>query len=134
KIRFEQFSYSIEADEDLPDEIRMAPMLIQPLVENSIWHGLRNKNGEKKLTIRFYVKDQQLVCEIGDNGIGIRQSINERSARPQAHQSLGIANIRERLKVLNEKYSMNSSLEIVDTSEQPGSNSSGTMAILRFNI
>src|SRR6188768_3898871 len=54
KIRFEEFVYTIEVDDDLTtDGIRIAPMLIQPLVENAIWHGLQNKDGEKKLSIRF---------------------------------------------------------------------------------
>src|SRR6185503_3076913 len=62
KIRFAGFSYSIDVADELPtDEIQMAPMLIQPLVENAIWHGLHNKQGDKKLAIRFYRSASQLV-------------------------------------------------------------------------
>jgi LytS/YehU family sensor histidine kinase len=44
KLRFEDFSYTIEVADDLnADETRIAPMLVQPLVENAIWHGLRSK-------------------------------------------------------------------------------------------
>jgi ligand-binding sensor domain-containing protein len=134
KIRFEQFNYTIDVDEDLPDDIRMAPMLIQPLVENAIWHGLRNQPGEKKLYIRFYRSKKQMVCEIEDNGVGIRQSMKDKTGRQPSHRSLGIANVYERLKVLNEKYNMNSSLDIIDKSELPEKNSSGTLVTLRFNI
>jgi LytS/YehU family sensor histidine kinase len=75
KIRFDGFNYVIDVDKDLStDEIRIVPMLIQPIVENAIWHGLQNQTGEKNLMIRFYKKDEQLVCEIEDNGIGVIES------------------------------------------------------------
>ncbi|MBL7745486.1 MAG: histidine kinase [Chitinophagaceae bacterium] len=133
KIRFEGFSYTIDLDEDLPENTRMAPLLIQPLVENAIWHGLQNQAGEKKLNIRFCRSGGQLVCEIEDNGIGIHQSAKDKAGSRPSHRSLGIQNIHERLKVLNEKYNMNSSLSISDRSGLPG-NKTGTIAILRCNI
>ena len=134
KIRFDHFNYRIDVDEDLPDDIRMVPMLIQPMVENAIWHGLRNQPGEKNLYIRFYKSGNQLVCEIEDNGIGIRQSMKDKAGRQPTHRSLGIESVQERLNVLNEKYNMNSSLQIIDRLELTENKSSGTLVILRFNI
>jgi len=135
KIRFESFSYTIEIDDELATEdIQMAPMLIQPLVENAIWHGLNNKKGDKKLTIRFYKLSEQLVCEIDDNGIGLKRSKESKSSLRSAHRSLGISNIHERLVVLNEKYKMNCALTITDKSQLTGENESGTLAVLRLNI
>jgi sensor histidine kinase YesM len=135
KIRFDNFSYAIDVADELPtDEIQMAPMLIQPLVENAIWHGLHNKQGDKKLAIRFYRSTTQLVCEIEDNGIGIHRSKENKSTMRPTHRSLGISNIHDRLKVLNEKYKMNCSLTITDRSELPGLHETGTLAVLRFNI
>ena len=134
KIRFGDFSYSIDvADELLTDEIQMAPMLIQPLVENAIWHGLHNKQGDKKLAIRFYRSGRQLVCEIEDNGIGINKSKENKSTLRPTHRSLGISNIHDRLNVLNEKYKMNCSLTINDRSELPGKQETGTLAVIRLN-
>ncbi len=52
----------------------MAPMLMQPLVENAIWHGLHPKQGAKNLSIRFSGYGSNLICEVEDNGIGIVQS------------------------------------------------------------
>ena len=134
KIRFDEFNYVIDVDEDLhTDEIRIAPMLIQPIAENAIWHGLQNQTGEKNLIVRFYKQGDQLVCDIGDNGIGINESKKRKTGLRPAHRSLGILNIRDRLVVLNEKYKMNCSLSILDKSELPG-NKTGTLATLRFNI
>ncbi len=135
KIRFEEFEYSIEMEEDRNIEnVKMAPMLAQPLVENAIWHGLRGKTGEKKLFIRFYIHAAQLICEIEDNGIGYLQSLEDKNGSLKAHQSLGITNIYERMKVLNEKYNLKCSLSIKDKSELPERIDCGTIAILKFNI
>lgn len=135
KIRFEEFIYSVDVQEDLPtDHLQMAPMLVQPLVENAIWHGLHSKPGNKKLHVRFYKFKEQLICEIEDNGIGYLQSLAHKSELLQQHHSLGIANIHERLSVLNEKYKMNCSLSITDKSELPEKKDSGTIACLKFSL
>ena len=135
KLRFDSFSYDIKVEEGMrPDEINMAPMLIQPLVENAIWHGLRNKDGDKRLLVNFYIKESQLFCEIEDNGIGIQQSRENNSGTHATHRSLGITNIRERLDVLNEKYKMNCSLQIIDKSTLPRKKGTGTIAILQLTI
>ena len=135
KIRFADFTYTIEVNDNLAtDEIVMAPMLIQPFVENAIWHGLQKKQGEKKLIIRFYGTGRHFICEIDDNGIGIIESQKNKSSLRPTHRSLGIENIQERLDVLNEKYKMNCSLTIKDKSELPGTHTSGTLVTLRLNM
>lgn len=135
KLRFDDFSYHIEIDDRLrTGEARIAPMLIQPLAENAIWHGLRNKDGDRALCIRFSGDGNQVICEIEDNGIGLRQSLAGRSGALAAHQSVGIANIQERLRLLNEKYNMNCSLEISDKSELPGETGCGTLAVLKMTL
>ena len=134
KIRFDSFVYDIELDTGLAtSEIHIAPMLVQPLVENAIWHGLQQQHGEKKVNIRFYRKQAQLVCEIDDNGIGIRHSLENGLSSRRTHRSVGIRNIEERLHVLNEKYNMNCELTITDKSELE-KESTGTLATLRLNI
>ncbi len=136
KIRFEDFRYSIESSEGMDTrDLRMAPMLLQPLAENAIWHGLQQKPGMKELHIRFYIESETLVCEVEDNGIGITQAEKNKSARRPTHRSMGISNIRERLSILKEKYGMNCGLQIIDRSSLFKENqSSGTLAILRIKI
>ena len=131
-VRFDHsFSYHIEVDENISAaEVGVPPMMIQPLVENAIWHGLMNKSGNRKLFIRYKLEDDRLICEIEDNGIGIIQS----SLRPRhGHQSFGIENIRHRLNLLNEKYHLNCSLQIKDKSEI-SKDDSGTLAILTLPV
>jgi tetratricopeptide (TPR) repeat protein len=131
-LRFDHsFSYHIEVDENIcADEVGVPPMMIQPLVENAIWHGLMNKSGDRKLFIRYKLHDDRLTCEIEDNGIGLIRS----SLQPKhGHQSFGIENIRHRLTLLNEKYHLNCCLQIRDRSEFDR-NESGTLAILTLPV
>ncbi|WP_344976843.1 sensor histidine kinase [Compostibacter hankyongensis] len=134
KLRFEAFSYSINIDEKLNiSEVKITPMLVQPLVENALWHGLSNKEGDRQLFIRFFGDSNSLTCEIEDNGIGIRQSVKNKETAIRTHHSLGIVNIQERLVVLNEKYNMKCSLNITDKSDLPVKAGSGTIAVLRLS-
>ncbi len=134
KLRFESFTYHISIDKDLtPEETEIAPMLVQPLVENAIWHGLRNKEGERKLFIRFLRDGDLIVCEVEDNGVGLHRAIGNSSSSLQKHNSFGIKNIRERLTILNEKYQMNCSLNIKDKLDLPGKDGSGTLAVLQLS-
>lgn len=135
KLRFDDFSYKIEVDQELlPEDTRIAPMLIQPLVENAIWHGLRNKKQDRQLVVRFSKKVGSIICEVDDNGVGIRNTLEKSGTHKPLHQSVGIENIKERLAVLNEKYKMNCSLRIADKSELPGCPESGTLAILELSL
>src|SRR6218665_489060 len=78
QLRFdESFKYSIELDNVADSsEIKIPPMLLQPFVENAIWHGLMPKPGNKKLLIQFKIEDNEdvLQCIIEDNGIGMEAS------------------------------------------------------------
>ncbi len=135
KIRFRDFLYSIEIGESVETEaIKIPPMLLQPLVENAIWHGLRSLKEEKRIVIRFLKDEEYLVCEIDDNGIGINKSLKARENYQHTHSSMGIANIRERLELLNEKYGISCSLIIKDKSELSGGSESGTIATLMFKL
>jgi len=134
QLRFADFSYAIHVDENLPtDLIKIAPMLIQPLVENAIWHGVLPNRGNKKININFYERNETLVIEVEDNGIGINAALQQKLASQSAHQSLGIENIRKRIKVLNEKYNMQYHLEIVDRMDI-GHKTSGTKVMLTIPI
>ena len=131
QLRFADLNYHIGImDEIDADEIRIAPMLIQPLVENAIWHGLLPNGGSKRLNILFYTDEEKLVCEIEDNGIGIGRSLLNKKDSQQMHVSMGIGNIRQRIAILNEKYRIQCSLSIQDKSEITGAKGTGTVSKL----
>lgn len=135
RLRFDHtFTYLIDVDESVDDtEISIPPMMIQPLVENAIWHGLMFTDTEKKLRISFAVIDNRLRCTVEDNGIGIRRSEElSRKSRP-VHRSVGLENLRKRIGIMNEKYHTQCTLIITDLreAERPGP---GTSAVLEMNI
>jgi ligand-binding sensor domain-containing protein/putative methionine-R-sulfoxide reductase with GAF domain len=75
-LRFSNvFSFVINIDSAIDEnEIKIPPMMIQPLVENAIWHGLLKKDGDKKLIIRYAIMNEMLCCSIDDNGLGIHHT------------------------------------------------------------
>ena len=132
KIRNQKFSYTIEVDEQLQaEELMIPPMLIQPFLENAIWHGaLPGK--ELAILLRFSKQDDQLVCQVEDNGMGIEASINGKREMQSGHLSIGITNVKERIQLLNEKYNLRSTIKIEDKSISPNSN--GTKVTLNLPI
>jgi putative methionine-R-sulfoxide reductase with GAF domain len=135
KLRFDDsFTFQIVVGSGVDEEEAMIPtLMIQPLVENAIWHGLMHKEGEKKLSISFTREDDLLVCKIEDNGIGIRQSEKMKQGKKNGHQSMGLDNLRNRITIMNEKYETGCRLMIIDLKEMDKSKT-GTLATLRFNI
>lgn len=135
QIRSTHFSYQIDVDESLnPAEIMLPPMLIQPFIENAIWHGSSTRKEPLDLKIFFVSKNDQLLCCVDDNGIGIEASLMKKKESDQEHHSVGIANIRQRLQVLNEKYNMHCSLAIEDKCRKPAYKETGTIVTLSFPI
>jgi LytS/YehU family sensor histidine kinase len=99
------FSYVVTLDEEIEaDALKIPGMLIQPLAENSLKHGLAAKEGEKKLGIHFkLVRETQLLVTIVDNGIGRKKAreLKEQQQKFLPHQSRGIELIKERLHLLH---------------------------------
>jgi ligand-binding sensor domain-containing protein len=124
ELRFNQtFQYYISVDKQVDTAKIMIPaMLIQPLAENAIWHGLMNKPGDKYLHISFTKEKGQLMCTIEDNGIGMRQK--DPGNLVNGHRQTGLENIRQRLSLLNKKFNLSSSMVIQDL--QDGNGITGT--------
>jgi len=135
KLRFDDsFTYTIQTDDELTDEgITIPTLMIQPLVENAIWHGLMHREGEKAVDIVFSLQGEVFTCAITDNGIGIRQAEKLKQQRKTAHRSVGLDNLRNRISIMNEKYHMDCALTITDRSDN-GHHNTGTQAVLRFKL
>lgn len=113
-LRFnEKFDYEITIDEALDGDAVFVPnMLLQPHLENAIWHGLRYKEGKGFLKLDFKLKNNQIKVTIDDNGIGLTKSQELKTTNQKVHESRGMTNTRERISLLNELYKKNISLEI----------------------
>jgi sensor histidine kinase YesM len=135
QLRFDDsFAFHIQTNNNLDEEETLIPsLMIQPLVENAIWHGLMHQVGEKHISIRFHQNDDNIICSIEDNGIGINESERLKSINKQPHRSVGLDNLRNRIKIMNEKFEMNCTLDIVDRGEKDN-HQRGTLAVLKFKI
>lgn len=129
-LRFDDtFEYLITCENTLdPDEYKAPPMLIQPFVENAIWHGLLHKEGRRTLRIHFHANSADaLVCTIEDNGIG-REAASA-YARNGAHAGKATATGMERIETLNRRYGQRNTLEITDL-HGPDGNAAGTRVVI----
>ena len=132
-LRFEpSLDYEFEVEDSIGvDSVFIPSMLIQPYVENSIKHGLMHRKGEKKLWIRFLQKEDYLLCEIEDNGIGRTASreINLRNAR--VYQSRAMSLTKARIDLLNSADASKLGLEIEDLENSEGM-ACGTKVMIRI--
>ena len=125
------FTSHILADDDLDlDETILPPMLIQPFVENAIWHGVTADKKNININIHFKKQNNQLLCIIDDNGVGIDQSLKNKNGSKDFHNPIGIANVKDRIKLLNEKYNLQSCITIEDKKNKPVHAESGTLVTL----
>lgn len=131
-LRFDnQFNYKVSVDSQVNIyQIEIPTMLIQPFIENAIWHGLMHQVGERNLEIKFYLGNKQTIhCEIIDNGIGRKQSELIKDKQIRLHTSKGISLTHERLKILNKLNATKTELDIIDLYDESGK-SAGTKVIL----
>jgi ligand-binding sensor domain-containing protein len=133
QLRFDEFFiYSISVDEEVDVmDVCVPSLMIQPLVENAIWHGLLPSGKEKKISIKFELNNGELVCMVEDNGIGINAARRLQMVQRPLHQSVSLENLRRRIRIMNEKFNTNCGLEILDLSEA-GYHESGTRAVLKL--
>lgn len=107
----ERLRYTLAVPETLHN-MPLAPMLLQPLVENAIRHGLEPKAEGGSLSVTVREAGDQCIIEVHDDGLGIDAT----SQKPKSSEGgLGLSNLRERLAVL---YDGRASLELIDA--QPG--------------
>lgn len=119
KMRFQhQFEYEIIVREEIDVDYDEIPsMLIQPYIENAIWHGLMNKNEKGKIKIEMKVEENYLCCCIEDNGIGRKQSAEIKAKRNIKRKSVGMSVTKERLALINNN---DISFDIIDLEDNSG--------------
>jgi tetratricopeptide (TPR) repeat protein len=117
----DKFDYQVRVDEDLNKEtIELPPMLIQPYIENAVWHGLRYKESKGSLDIHIGKDIRGLKIEVTDNGIGRKKSAALKTENQKKHNSTGLKNIQERLNILNTVYKTNYQVQIEDLPSDSG--------------
>lgn len=94
-----EIDFKIEVDKEVnSDLIKVPSLILQPFVENAIWHGLNTKKEDKKLTINVAKQDKLVVIKITDNGIGRKKAQEIKSKKTATRESFGIKITQERLE------------------------------------
>lgn len=117
KSRFhDKFDFDLLIDEQLKIENHQVPsMLIQPFIENAIWHGLRYKEEKGFVKVSFQNEEKHIKITIKDNGIGIEKSKSLKTKHQNQHNGRGMSNTLERIKLLNELYKQLITYDIRDS-------------------
>jgi sensor histidine kinase YesM len=127
-----QFTYSFYYDEHIDlTALMLQPMLVQPLIENAIHHGLRNSDkANRYVHIRLEQNDSDIWFIVADNGVGMEESKRIKSRFAVKNKSIGLAAIKERVEIINLLADRKSaSFEIHDTDDEEGT---GTIAKLKL--
>ena len=118
QLRFEdQFVYTLEYPDQEDGETQVPPLLIQPFVENAIWHGLMHRETPGVLTIKAEVKDGMLVCVVEDNGVGRKKAAALKSKQSVKRKSHGMDITKDRIETINQLYNTDAQIVLEDLSE-----------------
>ncbi|WP_179349941.1 tetratricopeptide repeat-containing sensor histidine kinase [Winogradskyella pacifica] len=119
-FRFQdKFDYAIDVDDTIDvEEFQIPPMLLQPYIENAVWHGLRYKKEKGHLHIHIQPKSAaEITITISDDGIGRTRSKALKTDHQKKQNSKGMNNIKKRVAILNEMYKDKVDVAIADFQE-----------------
>lgn len=130
KMRFaHSFEFEIKCDVNEINEVYIPFMLIQPFVENAIWHGLIPKEGNRMISITFTKEDEnKILCVVDDNGVG-REEAKKRKD-PLKKKSLAIDFIKQRLELLSQIKGIKCGFTITDKKDTNQNNIGTKVEIL----
>lgn len=111
----DKFDYSFNVDESInAEEFFIPPMLIQPYIENAVWHGLRYKKEKGFLKVSINQSAKTITVKIEDDGIGRKTSQELKTDNQKIQKSTGLKNIDSRLKIIADIYKAKLDVKIED--------------------
>jgi hypothetical protein len=122
------FQEKITVDPSLPRNAGIPSMLIQPFVENAIWHGLSHLKEGGLLTLHFERLNERLIVTISDNGKG-RKFAKKRMVKDSKHKSKGMSITQNRIRIIERLYKAKIEFSIFDMDE-----SEETGTIVRIDL
>lgn len=136
-MRFkEKLSYRINVKEDVEtDYIELPPLLLQPYVENAIWHGLMHKEEGGHIEINASMQNEGSLLEINiaDNGIGRVMAAQLKSKKVKNHNSYGMKATSERIALINQIYKTGAKVMINDLVDHEGK-PAGTQVTIQLPV
>lgn len=133
-MRFDEaFTYSIKIDDHVGvDFVEVPSLILQPYIENAIWHGLLHKDkGPKDLSVSISEDNGIISIVIEDNGIGREAARRIKTRSSSKHKSLGLTINNQRIHLLKQLYGNEATINIVDVKDENGK-AAGTKVIIKF--
>jgi ligand-binding sensor domain-containing protein/uncharacterized membrane-anchored protein YhcB (DUF1043 family) len=133
QLRFDNaFVFNCIVDDNIDlEEVQIPPMLLQPYIENAIWHGLMHKQETGNLTLNFSRKNSSILCVIDDDGIGRDRARELKSLSAVRYKSMGMGITKDRIEILNKMNALGISV-IVEDKIDPDGLPGGTKVTLRI--
>ena len=132
----DKFVYKITIDEDIDEGMcKIPPLLLQPYVENAIWHGLMNKDKDEigMLNIDIKLINGVVHCFIVDNGVGREKATELVNNKNRSYEALGTKLNNKRVEAFNYSGESNISVKYVDLKDSQG-NENGTKVIITLRV
>lgn len=134
-LRFKHpFTFEVRVDEELEGEpVELPTMLVQPYIENAIWHGLRHKDSAGHIKVEFRLHADDLECVVEDNGVGRTASRAINQQRSGVHKSMGMRVSADRLRLYGELEQGASRVVVEDLRDADGK-ASGTRVTIAIPL
>ncbi|RLD30091.1 MAG: sensor histidine kinase [Bacteroidetes bacterium] len=135
-IRFSnEIAFNIMIDNNVnAHSIKVPSLILQPFIENALWHGLSSKKEDKKIEVKVEKnKKKHITISITDNGVGRKASKKINKQKTLKRKSFGIELTKERLENFSKRYTNIYTIKIEDLHDKQG-NASGTKIILDIPI
>lgn len=121
--------FQVEEETDIRS-LQVPPLILQPFIENAIWHGILPKGGGH-VKVSVTGQEDYIKCTIEDNGIGREVSMRSKSHTSATYQSKGMKLVQGRLNLHNIINNQGGTIELIDKKDKYG-DSSGTLVIVTF--
>jgi ligand-binding sensor domain-containing protein len=134
-LRFNyHFNYKISVPKDLDiSALQVPPLILQPYVENAIWHGLMHKEEKGQLDVEVSEEDNHLFFKITDNGIGREKAAALASKSATKHKSMGLRITAHRIAMMQDSRALESPVTINDLTNADGS-AAGTEVVIKMPV
>jgi len=129
-----KFDYHIDIDSGIHiKQAQIPPMILQPYVENAIWHGLMHKDGRGRLLVQVKDMGHQIQCIIEDNGIGRLKASEFRGKQTDHKKSVGMQITSDRIALINRIYHIDTQVHVIDLMDEKGM-ATGTRVVINVPL
>lgn len=127
------FEYEIHLTDQVDEGLKIPTMMLQPFLENAIWHGLSHKEEVGHIWVNIHQEDQLLYCRIEDDGVGRKKAAEIAMQKGKKHTSRALEIVKDRLELLFPNQRELCSIQYTDL-EDPSGKPTGTRVEIRLPV